>query len=149
MAVIRICAEEVTATAPTFNQDMTCGNPDHPPVGPGTQSNVAVYNMALNLAASPPQICFSYDVELEYQYLNQGVTFMEFCHMNGNSTCLDLPDGLTLCTCGITPSYTASPSSSVLSATPTSVTGSVQIDFSIDDLCVPTSFCIDTVTCPI
>lgn len=149
MAIVRICAEEVTSMTNTFIQDVICTDPEHTPVDTGTQANIAVYNTALNLGVIPPQFCFSYDLELEYAYLNQGTTFLEFCHSLGNSTCVDLPDGLKLCTCGINPSFTTNASISVIGTTTNSVTGTMQVDLSITDLCVPTTFCLDTVTCPI
>lgn len=149
MAIVRICAEEVTSVTTTFVQGLIYNDPEHTPVAAGTQAKLAVYNTALNLAVTPPQFCFSYDWELEYAYLNQGTTFLEFCHSLGNSACVDLQEGVKLCTCGINPSYTATTSISVMDVTTNSVSGNMAIDISISDLCVPTTFCLDTVTCPI
>lgn len=149
MAIVRICAEEVTTLSANFSDALTCPNPENPPVGPGTDAHIAVYNVALNLAAAPPLLCFSYDVEFQYEYMNQGETFMEYCHLNDNSSCLALPDGVTLCHCGLSPTYSYSTDASVTGATPTSVSGTAAINFTVSDLCVPTVFCLDTVACPV
>ena len=149
MAIIRICAEEVSSINENFAQSLTCTDPGYTPVGPGTDANAAVYNVSVDLATSPPQLCFSYDVQLEYQYLNNGVTFLEFCHINDNSSCLALPESLTLCVCGLLPTFSFNSAVTVTGATPTSVSGDLSIDFSVSDLCVPTSFCVSTTDCPI
>jgi hypothetical protein len=149
LAIIRICAEEVSSLNENFAQSLTCTCPNFTPVGPGTHANAAVYDVAIDLTCSPPQLCFSYDVQLEYQYLNNGFTFLDFCLITNKYSCLTLPDGLTLCVCGLSPTFSYVPTASVTGATPTSVAGDLNIDFSVSDLCVPTSFCISTTDCPV
>ncbi|MEA1961702.1 MAG: hypothetical protein U9N81_10630, partial [Bacillota bacterium] len=146
-----ICAEEITSIGLNFSPTLTCTSPAYTPIGAGTQGCVDVYNPAINWASSPPSLCFSYDASFEYEYMNQGgSTFLNFCEIKDNSTCLDLPSGVTLCACGLDPTYTVcctcDPTS--ITTTPTLVIGELGISFTVTDLCVPTVFCVSTIACP-
>lgn len=148
MAIRMLCVNEITTVTENFSATAVCVDPAHTPVvGPGTQCSSVFYNVALN----PPVLTFSFDAQFEYQYLNQGCTFMDFCDVFGMSGTIDIAaDGLTSC-CGVTPSVsfiscTCDPLS--ITTTPTSVAGVIGTTFTITNLCVPTIICVDDTTCP-
>jgi len=151
MAIVQICAEQVTSVAQTYAATVTCGNPTYTPVGAGDECKMVVYNVALNTASSPMTLSFSFDVEFEYLFLNQGVSFGDYCVVPNQSGSVTLPDsGLEICNCGLTPTYqvayTCNPGS--ITTTSTMVQGPVNLAFTVSNLCTPTVFCVSTVACP-
>ena len=151
MAIVKICAEEVSSVFQTYSATVTCGYPQFTPVDAGNQCNMVVYNVALHTNTSPMTLSFSFDTGLEYFFLNHGVTFADFCLVSNKSGSVTLPDsGLGLCDCGITPTYqvayTCNPGSII--TTPTMVQSPVNLAFTITNLCTPTVFCVSTVACP-
>jgi hypothetical protein len=168
MALIRICAYEITTFEPVVTETLTCCDPCHTPVGPGTQCNICCYNAKIDLHTTPPTLCFSYDAQFEYAYLDEhhhvkseamgevdqkcgcACTFLDFCDLTGQSACIPLPPGVTLCPCGcgepkVTCSATCDPQS--IKTTPTSVSGEITIFLSVTNLCDPTTVCVETVPC--
>lgn len=151
MAIVQICADQVTSVAPAYAATVTCASPRFTPAAPGNECNMVVYNVALNTATSPLTLSFSFDTQYEYLFLLQGVTFADFCTVENLSGSVTLPDsGLGICECGLTPtyqvSYTCNPGSIV--TTPTMVQGPVSLAFTVSNLCTPTVFCVSTVPCP-
>lgn len=149
MAITQICAEQVNTVTSTFASTITCPTPKFIPVGAGDECRMAVYNVALNTGTSPATLAFSFDVEFEYQYLNMGVTFNDYCVMDGQSGSITLTEGLGLCGCGLVPTfeYAYSCDAAAITTTPTMVQGPVTIAFTVTNLCAPTVFCVDTVSC--
>jgi len=150
MTVIKICAEQITTFNEQFSGTITCTDPACTPVvGAGNECNVAVYNVGIDLGVTPPVLCFSFDTQLEYVYTCHGATFHDFCNVLGSTTCMDLPEGVTMC-CDLSPTWTYSATCDPGSITTTSdsVSGPVTISFTLDNLCVPTVICMDTTTCP-
>jgi hypothetical protein len=164
MPLIKICAYEVVSFDPVLPITLTCCDPCHTPVGPGNQCNVCCYNTKLDLKTTPPTVCFSYDAQLEYAYLDKhhhedavaqhgrgcSCTFLDFCDIKGQSACFTLPAGVTLCPCGcgepkITCSATCDPSN--ILTTPTCVSGEITISLHVANLCDPTAVCIETAPC--
>ena len=151
MAIVQICAEQVSSVSQTYAATVTCGNPQYAPVAAGHECQMAVYNVALNAGVSPMTLSFSFDTSFEYYYRDHGVTFADFCHVHEQSGSVTLPDsGLSLCDCGITPTYqvafTCNPGS--ITTTSTMVRGPVNMAFTVSNLCTPTVFCVSTVACP-
>jgi len=149
MAITQICAEQVNAVEATFSATVTCGSPQFTPIGAGNNCRMAVYNVALNTGTSPATLAFSFDSEFEYQFMNQGVTFNDYCVVNGESGSVTLTEGLGLCGCGLTPTfqYSYTCNAAAITTTPTMVQGPVSIAFTVTNLCSPTVFCVDTVSC--
>ncbi|HIE12884.1 MAG TPA: hypothetical protein EYP63_05600 [Desulfotomaculum sp.] len=151
MAIRKLCVNEVTTIASTFAETVTCTDPAHTPVvGAGDECGVAVYNVTANLGATPPTLSFSYDAQFEYQYVQQGATFQDFCNVVGSSGSVTLPDSLTLC-CGPTvPLVTSSATcdASAITTTATSVSGPVTLSFTVTNLCTQTIICVDDTVCP-
>jgi len=150
MAIVQICAEQVSSVSPTFAATVTCSNPQYTPVAGGNQCQMAVYNVALNTGTSPMTLSFSFDTEFQYFFLNHGVPFGDYCVVTAQSGAVTLPDsGLSLCNCNLTPTYsvayTCNPGS--ITTTSTMVRGPVNLAFTISNLCTPTLFCVDTVSC--
>ncbi len=151
MAIRRLCVNEVTTLTSTFSQTVTCTTPAHTPViGAGDECSVALYNVSINLGATPPTLSFSYDAQFEYQYLQSGVTFQDYCTVAGNSGSITLATGVTLCCGGTMPTVTSSPScnAGAITTTSTSVSGPVTLSFTVTDLCSQTVICVDDTTCP-
>lgn len=148
MSVVKICTSEVTTISKSFSETLTCTDPAHTPiVAPGDECRISIYNIGLDLSTAPPNLCFSFDTEFEYAYLSHGTTFMDYCEVTGNSACLTLPEGVTLC-CGLSPSVEYCCSAALITATETSVTGEINVSVTITNLCVPTIFCVESITCP-
>ncbi len=164
MPLIKICAYEVTSFDPVLPIALTCHDPCHTPVGPGNQCNVCCYDAKLDFKTTPPTLCFSYDAQFEYAYLEKphhgkgeadelcvsSCTFLDFCDITGQTACIPLPAGVTLCPCGcgeptVTCSATCDPKSIV--TTPHSVSGHVTISLHVTNLCDPTTVCVETVPC--
>lgn len=149
MAIVQLCAEQVSTVAQTYAATVTCDNPTYPPVGAGEHCNLVVYNVALNTVTSPMTLSFSFDTQFKYRYLSHGVTFADYCMVNGQSGAVTLPSGLEICNCGLTPTYqvayTCDPSS--ITTTSTMVRGPVSFAFTVSNLCTPTVFCVDSVEC--
>ncbi|MEW6573627.1 MAG: hypothetical protein AB1374_08355 [Bacillota bacterium] len=151
MAIRRLCVNEVTAITSTLSQTVTCTTPAHTPVvGAGDECNVAVYNVAANLGATPPTLAFSFDVQFEYKYMQSGVTFHDYCTVTGNSGSITLPTGVTLCCGGTMPAVSSSISCNpgAITTTSTSVSGPVTLSFTVTNLCTQTIICVDDTTCP-
>lgn len=151
MAIVKICAEEVSNVTQTYAATVTCSNPLFPPVAAGNQCNMVVYNVALHTSTSPMTLSFSFDTGLEYLFMNHGVTFADFCIVKDQSGAVTLPDsGLGLCDCGITPTYqvayTCNPGA--ITTTSTMVQSPINLAFTVSNLCTPTVFCVSTVECP-
>jgi hypothetical protein len=164
MALIKICAYEVTSFDPVLPITLTCHDPRFTPVAPGSQCNVCCYDARLDLKTTPPTLCFSYDAQFEYAYLGErhrgkgeaehkyscSCTFLDFCDVTGQSACITLPAGITLCPCGcgepeVTCSATCDPGS--IATTPDSVSGNITISLQVSNLCDPTTVCVETVQC--
>lgn len=164
MPLIKLCAYEVTSFDPDYSITLTCYDPCHTPVAPGNQCNVCCYDAKLDLSATPPTLCFSYDAQFEYAYLDErhhdqeeadaecaySCTFLDFCDLKGQWACITLPAGITLCPCGcgeptVNCSATCDPCS--IETTPNSVSGNVTIYLQVSNLCDPTTVCIETVPC--
>ncbi|MDD3363427.1 MAG: hypothetical protein PHZ03_00440 [Syntrophomonas sp.] len=150
MAIVQICGEQVSTIEQTYAATVTCGDPTYTPVAAGDNCNMVVYNVALNTGTSPMTLSFSFDTELKYLFLNQGMTFADYCMVNAQSGAVTLPDGLEICNCGLTPTYqvayTCNPGS--ITTTSTMVQGPVALAFTVSNLCTPTVFCVSTVACP-
>ena len=164
MPLIKLCAYEVTSFDPVLAITLTCHDPCFTPVAPGNQCNVCCYDSKLDLSTTPPTLRFSYDAQFEYAYLDKhhrekdeadlkcvcSCTFLDFCDITGQSACITLPAGVTLCPCGcgepkVTCSATCDPGS--IETTPTSVSGQVTISLHVTNLCDPTTVCVETVPC--
>lgn len=150
MTVIQICAEQVSTLSATYAATITCDTPGHTPVGAGDECHISVYDVNLDTASSPMTLSFSFNCEFEYQYLDHGVTFCDYCYINGQSGSVTLTSGLTLCNCGLTPTYEYSYScdATAITTTSTMVQGPVSVAFTVTNLCAPTLVCVDTVACP-
>lgn len=151
MAIVKICAEEVSSVFQTYSATVTCSNPAYTPVGAGDHCNMVVYNVALHTNASPMTLSFSFDTELKYLFLNHGITFADYCVVNNQSGSVTLPDsGMSLCDCGITPTYQVAYTCNAGSITTTStmVQTPINLAFTVSNLCTPTVFCVSTVDCP-
>lgn len=147
MAPIKICTEQVTVISENYSAGVSCTTPAHTPVvGAGSMCNMVVYNVGIDLNTTPPVLCFSYDTQLEYHYLDHGVTFSDFCDVFGSSTCVDLPDGINTC-CDLSPTWSYTASCGSITTTPDSVSGDVSISFTVTNLCIPTIVCVDTTVC--
>jgi hypothetical protein len=164
MPLIKICAYEVTSFDPVLPITVTCNDPCFKPVAPGNQCNVCCYDAKLDLSATPPTLCFSYDAQFEYAYLGKrqpekdeatpgcacSCTFLDFCNVTGQSVCITLPAGVTLCPCGcgepkVTCSATCDPGS--IETTHCSVSGQITISLHVSNLCDPTTVCVETESC--
>lgn len=149
MTIIQICAEEVSTQNPVYSATIVCNTPEHTPVGAGDECHISVYGVNLDTTSSPMTLSFSFNCEFEYQFLDHGVTFSDYCEVNGLSGSITLPSELTLCNCGLTPTYQYSYScdATAITTTPTMVQGPVTVAFTVTNLCVPTLVCVDTVPC--
>jgi len=150
MARIQICAEQVSTVNPTYSATVTCESPRFTPIGAGDECHMSVYNVSLDAASSPMTLSFSFNSEFEYQYLDHGVTFNDYCSVNGQSGSITLPTGLTQCCCGLTPTYVYSYScnAAAITTTSTMVQGPVSLAFTVSNLCSTTLICINTEECP-
>lgn len=148
-SLLKICALEVITINVTAQKEVASSHIAHTPVGPGANCNVCCYNAAFNPNTTPPTLGFSFDAQLEYQYEDQpGCTFLDFCDIVGNSACLSLPDGLTICPCGSPlPVCSATCISESITTTPTTVSGIVSFSIAVANLCAPTVICIQTCQC--
>lgn len=150
VAIRQLCVNEITSVTATVSQTVTCTDPAFTPVGAGNECNVALYNVTVDLGATPPTLAFSYDVQFEYQYLTDGgVTFSDYCTVVELSGAVTLPGGTSVC-CAETPAvtYSASCNPGSITTTPTSVSGSIDLSFSVSNLCVPTIICVEDTLCP-
>jgi len=148
MAIIQICGEQVTSISETYGATVTCENPTYPPVGAGDECKMVVYNVALDTATSPMTLAFSYDVQFEYLYINQGTEFADYCTVNNQSGSIVLPSAeLEICNCGLTPTYEVSYNCNpgAITTTPTMVQGFVNLAFTVSNLCTPTLFSVSTI----
>lgn len=148
MSIRKLCVNEVTnfTTQSTFTA--ICGNPSFVPVEKGDEAYCTIYNVNINWGI-PPTISFSYDVSLEYKYLNQGETFSDYCHIMQMSGSVTLPDVASVCcdTINILRSITCDPAN--ITTTPTSVSAPVTVTFTITNLCSQTIICVEDTTCPV
>jgi hypothetical protein len=149
MAIRRICVNEVTTAAATVAQTVLCSSPAYTPVASGDECNVALFNLAVNLGTSPPTLSFSYSTNAEYQYLQNGTTFEDFCNVLNQSYTYALASGVTSC-CGLSPTATASISCnpSGITTTSTMVQCTVTFAFTVTNLCSSTIICVSDTTCP-
>ena len=128
MPLIKICAYEVTSFDPVLPITLTCCDPHFTPVAPGDhyKKGEAEHKCACSC------------------------TFLDFCDITGQSACITLPAGATLCPCGcgepkVTCSATCDPGS--IETTPNSVSGHVTISLHVTNLCDPTTVCVETAPC--
>lgn len=149
MAITQICAEQVNTVNTTFAATVTCSSPAFTPVAAGTDCQVSVYNVALNTATSPVTLAFSFDANFEYGYMDQGITFSDYCRVAGQTGSVTLTDGLSLCGCGLVPTfqYSYTCNAAAITTTPTMVQGPISVAFTVSNLCSPTVFCVDSVAC--
>ncbi|MEN6328556.1 MAG: hypothetical protein ABFD18_20405 [Syntrophomonas sp.] len=145
----QICAEQVATITTSYAATITCGSLTHTPVGPGSECRMSLYNVNLNTGSSPMTLSFSFNSQFEYQWLDHGVTFMDFAESNGDSGSVTLDSNLGLCGCGLTPTYVYSftCNAAAITTTATMVQGPVSLSFTITNLCTPTLICVDTVPC--
>lgn len=146
MTVRKLCVNEVTSVVKQVTDKVTCEHPCYSPAGPGHSCGVALYNVTANLGNVPPTLSFSYDAQLEYQYLNAGATFLDYCLLQGQNGSLDLPLGLTACSGEAVPpsvTWTATCHPTSITTTPTSVSGEVTLSFTVSELCAPTIICVE------
>jgi len=151
LAIVQLCAEQVSTVSQTYAATVTCGDPAYTPVAAGDHCNMVVYNVALNTGTSPMTLSFSFDTELKYLFLNHGVTFADYCVVNAQSGAVTLPDStLEICNCGLTPTYQVAYTCNAGSITTTStmVQTPINLAFTVSNLCTPTVFCVDSVACP-
>ena len=146
MAIRKICVNEVTSVPSTFSRLVFCPNPNYTPTGPGDESRVALFNVALNTGTTPPTIAFSYSSNMEYSFTQGGTTFMDYCDVLGLSGSVTLSSGVSTC-CGFTPSVTYTSSITGITTTSTFVEGTVNFAFTVSNLCSPTVICVDDTTC--
>ncbi len=150
MTVRKLCANEITSVVKSLTERVICATPGYTPVQPGNSCRVALYDVKANLGAVPPTLTFSFDAQIEYQYLNAGATFLDYCLIQGQSGSVDLPPGLTAC-CGQTVpptvTYAATCNPGSITTTPTSVSAEITLSFTVSDLCAPTVVCVEDVTC--
>lgn len=147
MAIRRICVNEVTDFTTQSTITVVCTNPTFTPIGAADEVFCALYNVSASFG-TPPTISFSYDVSIEYQYLNQGVTFEDYCQVTGGSGSVTLPDGATVC-CGaasVLSSITCN--SANITTTPTSVSAAITVTFTLTNLCAQTIICVEDTVCP-
>jgi len=150
MAIRRLCVQEVTTITESFTEEVICTNPDHTPIGAGDECRACLYNVALNLTTTPPTVAYSYDIQWEYLWDNNGTTFQDYCDVMGQSGSFTLPTSATACDCvdgaTVTGSVTCVPGS--ITTTSTYVSGEMQFDFTVTNLCSQTIICVDDTTCP-
>jgi len=150
MAIVQICAEQVSSVSQAYAATVTCCHPHYKPVAAGNQCQMVVYNVALHTGTSPMTLSFSFATKFQYLFMYHGVTYADYCVVKNQSGAITLPDsGLSLCNCNLTPTYsiayTCNPGSITTSSN--KVRGSVNFAVTISNLCTPTLFCIDTVAC--
>jgi len=151
MAVRRICVQEITDVVQTDAFTVTCTTPAHTPIGQASLSecNVALFNVAFT--TNPvPTVAFSYDAQFKYAFLQNGVTFEEFCNVFNQSRCLTFDSGVVDCDCTTAFTITSSGTcdASAITTTPTSVSGPVTFSFTLNNLCAETIICVDDTVCP-
>lgn len=149
MTIRRLCVQEVTTITESFTEAVTCTNPDHAPIGVGDECRTSLYNTTLNLTTAPPTVAFSFDVQWEYLWDNNGTTFQDFCDVMGQSGSFTLPSSATAdCIDGATVTGSITCLLGSMTATSTYVSGEVQFDFTVTNLCSQTIICVDDTTCP-
>ncbi|KJS21272.1 MAG: hypothetical protein VR72_10975 [Clostridiaceae bacterium BRH_c20a] len=149
MPIRRICVQEITDVENTDAFTVTCTNPTHTPVGQANPSecNVALYNVAFT--TNPvPTISYSFDSQFKYAFLQNGVTFEEFCNVFNQSRSITFDSGTTSC-CGLTTSIVSASTCdpTAITTTSTSVSGPVTFAFTVNNLCAQTVICVDDTTC--
>ncbi|RPF49893.1 hypothetical protein EDD75_0719 [Thermodesulfitimonas autotrophica] len=150
MAIRKLCVEEITTIGLNWTETLTCTNPAHTPVGPGDECNAHIYGVTVDLSTVPPTLSFTCDAQFEYQYLQDGATFQDYCNILSSQCSTQLPAGVHVC-CGqtlpsVTYSVACSPGS--ITTTPTYVAGQLSYAFTIDNLCSYTIICVDDTICP-
>lgn len=150
MAIVKLCAEQLNTLNPTYAATVTCDSPAHTPVGAGDNCFISVYNVELDTASSPMTLSFSFNCSFEYEFIDHGVTFCDYCEVYGLSGSASLPSELRLCNCGLTPTYEYSYScnAGAITTTSTMVQCPINLAFTVSNLCTPTVFCVSTVACP-
>ncbi len=143
MATHKICVNELTTSSVPYTHSVTCTSPRHTPVAIGSDADVSLYYVTLDGTSNPPTISFSYDVNMQYQWLDQGVTMNDYCYVPSLSGSVSLGLGTKTC-CG-SPSISYSAVVSNMNTTPTYVAGTVNAAFTIDNICYETSFKVDDV----
>ncbi|HUW64249.1 MAG TPA: hypothetical protein VMW83_06090 [Spirochaetia bacterium] len=149
MAIRQLCVNEMTSIVEKLSERVTCATPAFSPVGPGEHCTIALYNVTVNMAGVPPTLSFSFDTQFEYEYLNEGTKFRDFCTIVGKSGSLPLPLGLTAC-CGTTEpqvTYSANCDPRSITTTPTTVSGEINLSFTVHNLCAPTVVCVEDAKC--
>ena len=150
MALRRICVHELTNINKTDSFTATCTNPGHTPSGTSDtpECNIALYNVAFTTNPTPT-ISFSYDAQFKYSYMQQGVTFDDFCFINNQSRLITFDSDITACDSGTAFTITSSASCdpAAITTTTTSVSAPLNFNFTLHNLCAQTILCIDDTTC--
>lgn len=141
MAIIKLCADELTRISASFSTTVHC-TPRHTPVGPGSQYLALVYSPLVDTQANPPTLSFLYTVIVTYLYINNGVILEDICVISDQPGSVVLSPGLKTC-CNQNPSISNTATCSNISTTPTEVMATLNIDFVIGNLCSPAIICID------
>jgi hypothetical protein len=150
MAIVRICAEEVTDIAGTYSATVTCSDPSKTPVAPGNRCWGAFYSPTFD--SDEMTLAFSFDVNFEYLYADAHTTGLlgDYCKIEGETGTILLPEELGECDCGLISTYSLAFSCDPSSITTSSswVRGAVNVAYTVTNLCAPTAFCVSTVDCP-
>ncbi len=150
MALRKICVQEITNVTKTDAFTATCTSPANSPLSAANPSecNVALYNVAFTTDPIPT-ISYSYDAQFKYSYMHQGVTFEDFCFINSQSRSITFDSDISSCNCGTAFTMTASATCdpAAITTTPTSVSGPLTFNFTLNNLCAETIICIDDTTC--
>ncbi|MDD4592736.1 MAG: hypothetical protein PHG06_20270 [Parabacteroides sp.] len=149
MAIVRICAEEVTDITDTYSATVTCSNPSKTPVAAGDECWGLLYSPTFN--SDDMTLSFSFDINLEYLYEDANTTGLlpDYCKIEGETGIIVLPEELGECDCGLISTYSLAFSCDPLSITTSStyVQGAVNVEYTVTNLCAPTAFCVSTVDC--
>lgn len=142
MALHRICVNEITSPTVPFTHDVTVSTAPITPDAPGnlTDAALAIYNECIAFS-NPPVLSFGFDVALPYRYINQGVTFTGVSTSKGNTASITLTGDLQQC-CNSTYSIQSLGSITSLSVTQNTVTGSANVIFTINNVCIQNSFTV-------
>lgn len=152
MAVRQICVQEITTINRTDSFTVTCTTPVYTPAGPGVppETNCRLYNVALDLEPVAT-ISYSYDVQMKYAFLLGGSTMEQFCDVFGQSGSITFDSNVGLCNCpesgSMTYSIVCDPASVTTTQDPDTVSGLVNVSFTVQNLCAQTIICIQDTPC--
>lgn len=148
----RICVQEITTINRTDSFTVVCTTPAYTPEAPGnpSETNCRLYNVSLELEPVPT-ISYSYDVQFKYSFLMGGSTMEHFCDVFGQSGSITFDSSVGLCECpesgSMTYSIVCDPASVTTTQDPNTVSGAVNVSFTVQNLCAQTIICIEDTPC--